>query len=83
MEELGRDMEGLRQQVLKKEAELEDLKRKLAEAESAQQSHGQKGSSQPLAWKWPLRAEEYERYSRQLVLPGVGVAGQYIGYPHC
>ena len=30
----------------------------------------------PTEWKWPLAEEEYMRYARQLILPGVGTAGQ-------
>ena len=30
----------------------------------------------PAGWKWPLAEEEYMRYARQLILPGVGTAGQ-------
>lgn len=27
------------------------------------------------AWKWPLSAQEYDRYGRQLILPNVGIHG--------
>lgn len=29
------------------------------------------------AWKWPLSAQEYDRYGRQLVLPNVGIQGAF------
>ncbi|KAK8206536.1 hypothetical protein M8818_004369 [Zalaria obscura] len=31
---------------------------------------------EPGDWKWPLRAEEYRRYGRQLIMPEVGLQGQ-------
>ncbi|KAF7549610.1 hypothetical protein G7Z17_g6285 [Cylindrodendrum hubeiense] len=29
-----------------------------------------------VAWKWPLEAHEYERYSRQMIVPNFGLQGQ-------
>ena len=36
----------------------------------------QRPTPPPADWKWPLAEEEYTRYARQLILPGVGTAGQ-------
>lgn len=30
------------------------------------------------AWKWPLEAHEYERYSRQMIVPNFGLQGQAL-----
>lgn len=72
----------LREQIAKVEEELKALKEQLSEVEE------QTSGSSPIpslkeeengtpAWKWPLTAEEYERYGRQLILPSVGIHGQF------
>ncbi|KAI9903756.1 hypothetical protein N3K66_000285 [Trichothecium roseum] len=34
------------------------------------------GAAAPEPWKWPLQAEEYERYSRQMIVPNMGLKAQ-------
>lgn len=29
-------------------------------------------------WRWPLSAQEYDRYGRQLILPNVGIHGALL-----
>ena len=33
--------------------------------------------SAPSKWDWPLAADEYKRYGRQLILPEVGLQGDF------
>lgn len=40
----------------------------IAESREVEQGHA--------AWKWPLEAHEYERYSRQMIVPNFGLQGQ-------
>jgi adenylyltransferase and sulfurtransferase len=67
-------IEKLKLQIQETEDKLRELKSQLFEAE---QETRIQSDSQPLGWKWPLEAFEYERYGRQLILPNVGVKGQY------
>lgn len=59
----------LRKEIAKREAELADLRSQLAAAES------EKRDEDYDEWKWPLRAHEYERYSRQMIVPNFGLKG--------
>jgi len=77
MDPATKSVDDLRRRIRKVEAELEDLKEQLAAAER-ETEHGN-GSQKP--WKWPLKADEYERYARQLVLPSIGIRGQKT--EHC
>lgn len=80
MEQLNADAQELREQVARAEAKLKALKEQLANVENGS-SPRRAGGNGPVTqapdkpWKWPLKADEYERYGRQLVLPGVGVEG--------
>lgn len=68
----------LREQIAKAEEELKDLREQLAQAEAYGQEQGaETGTARTngSAWKWPLKAEEYDRYGRQLILPSVGIQG--------
>jgi len=69
----------LRNEIEVTEKELERLKAELkrAEAQAAKEtSCVQNGHPEDdVPWKWPLTAGEYERYSRQLIIPQVGVPG--------
>ncbi|KAL0938581.1 molybdenum cofactor biosynthetic protein [Colletotrichum truncatum] len=66
-------VEDLRKRVAKAESELRGLKEELARAEREAQDV-KEPAQQP--WKWPLQAEDCERYGRQLIIPAVGVKGQ-------
>jgi adenylyltransferase/sulfurtransferase len=107
-------VESLRHQIASCEAQLEDLRRQLADAEHFQrQQRGQDGLRQttsafadPLthdmsygihddfrsevfaalshveedspSQKWPLDKAEYRRYGRQLIMPEIGIQGNYL-----
>ncbi|KAH7312464.1 hypothetical protein B0I35DRAFT_452387 [Stachybotrys elegans] len=63
------DIQRLRDEIARREQELKDLKSQLAAAEV---NHN---DSSPV-WKWPLQPEDYERYSRQMIIPNFGLQGQ-------
>ncbi|CAM1511799.1 Fc.00g093120.m01.CDS01 [Cosmosporella sp. VM-42] len=60
----------IRREIAKLEADLADLRSQLAVAESEQREADVRG------WNWPLAEHEYERYSRQMIVPGFGLQGQ-------
>ncbi|KAM0442806.1 hypothetical protein ACHAQK_003862 [Fusarium lateritium] len=62
-------IDDLRREIAKREVELADLRSQLAVAESEA-----RGSKE--VWKWPLDNHEYERYSRQMIVPNFGLQGQ-------
>jgi adenylyltransferase/sulfurtransferase len=77
-------IEHLKREIAQREAELQDLRKQLAEAEAEKpsvengrdntttsQSDGGGGEG----WKWPLEEHEYERYSRQMIVPDFGLQG--------
>jgi adenylyltransferase and sulfurtransferase len=66
--------EALRLRIQNLEAEAHHLKELLRRTEVS--CPPPTGESTKAPWKWPLSADEYERYQRQLVLGHVGVAGQ-------
>lgn len=70
-------IEDLKRQIAETETELRRLKNDLAQAESEiQNPNTVNGGGNESPWKWPLPAVDYERYSRQMVIPGVGTKGQ-------
>lgn len=83
MEMARKSADQLREQIIKAEEELRALKEQLAQVDEQTLDPGpvpswkeqEKENGTP-AWKWPLSAEEYERYGRQLILPSVGIHGQ-------
>lgn len=72
--------EQLRERIAKAEEQLKTLKEQLAQVDEHTRASDpallpketENGSP---AWKWPLTAEEYDRYGRQLILPNVGIHG--------
>ena len=63
----------LRQDIARRELELEALREELAVAEHTQaESDGASAS-----WKWPLQPHEYDRYSRQMIVPKFGLQGVF------
>lgn len=77
MDGLDRAVAVLRGRVETAEKELRDLKAQLAQVEELAQEARRKETSNGL-WKWPLEADEYERYGRQMILPGFGVQGELV-----
>lgn len=73
METAGKSVEELQTKILRLEEELNELKKELTEAQSREQST--EDVEKGIRWKWPLKADEYERYGRQLILPHVGIKG--------
>ncbi|KAL7809624.1 hypothetical protein V8C44DRAFT_366128 [Trichoderma aethiopicum] len=72
-------IEDLRREIAQREAELEDLRARLAAAEAEKSSvedAGDETQSSGEGWKWPLEKHEYERYSRQMIVPNFGLQGQ-------
>lgn len=73
-------IEDLRREIAQREAELEDLRARLAVAEAEKSSvedAGDETQSSGEGWKWPLEKHEYERYSRQMIVPNFGLQGIY------
>lgn len=77
--------EALRKQISETEAQLQRLKDQLAQVEAdgpvdwvnglslSDEADNVTGTPQ----KWPLSAEEYRRYGRQMIVPGVGIQGLF------
>ncbi|KJZ80147.1 hypothetical protein HIM_00861 [Hirsutella minnesotensis 3608] len=62
----------LRREIARREAELADLKSQLAVADcEAREEEASSPASQ-----WPLESHEYERYGRQMIVPGFGLQAQ-------
>ncbi|KAL1895901.1 hypothetical protein Sste5346_004999 [Sporothrix stenoceras] len=70
----------LRRRIAAAEVELHSLREQLQQAEQAEQQEAKaedaSHSTEAPPWPWPLVSDEYDRYARQLILPGVGVDGQ-------
>ncbi|KAL8901336.1 MAG: hypothetical protein Q9207_005250 [Kuettlingeria erythrocarpa] len=88
MEAAGAAVNRLRSQIAQTESQLERLKRQLAKAEEEQQENSLKDPKHKLQHTngdgqislngeslWPLSAEDYKRYGRQLILPQIGLEG--------
>ncbi|OBT77870.1 hypothetical protein VF21_03240 [Pseudogymnoascus sp. 05NY08] len=81
MESENDEAQALRQLILATELRLENLKEELAEVETRGPRHG-RAEERPDELeslkdsKWPLTAEEYLRYGRQMIVPSIGIQGQ-------
>ncbi|KYK59028.1 hypothetical protein DCS_00155 [Drechmeria coniospora] len=64
----------LREEIARRESELADLKSQLAIAEAARTTPLEPKDDP--SWPWPLRHDEYQRYGRQMVVPGFGLQAQ-------
>lgn len=60
----------LRREIAQREAELTELRARLAAEEKLSEKHDEE-------WKWPLEEHDYERYSRQMIVPNFGLQGMY------
>lgn len=65
------DIEHLKAEIARKKSDLEQLEARLAAAEAEHTTAGSDG----LEWKWPLASQDYQRYSRQMIVPGFGLEG--------
>lgn len=90
MEELRSTCASLRAQIAETEALLAALKCQLASAENAAAALADNGSykkpderidGQQTLRRWPLLAEEYRRYGRQMIVPQIGLQGSYLCHP--
>lgn len=88
MDSARKTAQQLRGQISKAEEELRSLREQLSQAETEEEVKDQEAETVPpvtngSTWKWPLKAEEYDRYGRQLILPNVGIQGQITSPPRC
>lgn len=65
----------LRREIAQRESELADLRSQLALAESEHRTGQEHHQDAP--WRWPLPKGDYERYSRQMIVPKFGLPGTY------
>lgn len=85
MDTARKSAEQLRVQIAKAEEELKSLREQLAHTEAQEQQQRADTASTDTngtSWKWPLDADEYDRYGRQLILPIVGIQGQFRSFSH-
>ncbi|KAM0522505.1 hypothetical protein ACHAPE_002096 [Trichoderma viride] len=66
-------IEHLRREIAQREAELAELRARLAAEEELRCAEGEKLDEE---WKWPLEERDYQRYSRQMIVPNFGLQGQ-------
>lgn len=82
MESENDEAQALRQLILATELRLENLKEELAEVETRGPRHGRGERPDELESlkdsKWPLTAEEYLRYGRQMIVPSIGIQGWHF-----
>lgn len=83
MESENDEAQALRQLILATELRLKNLKEELAEVETRGPPHG-RAEETPNELeslkdsKWPLTAEEYLRYGRQMIVPSIGIQGRHF-----
>lgn len=68
-------IEHLRKEIAQREAELAELRARLAAEEKLRCAESEKTHDEE--WKWPLEEHDYERYSRQMIVPNFGLQGIY------
>lgn len=67
-------IEHLRREIAQREAELADLRARLAAEEKLSCAESEKKLDDG-EWKWPLEEHDYQRYSRQMIVPNFGLQG--------
>jgi adenylyltransferase/sulfurtransferase len=82
MDKVTSRAEALRRQIAVTEEELGRLKEQLAAVEGKQLENvnglsSRDGPSPLSEGRWPLSAEEYRRYGRQMIVPNVGIQGEF------
>lgn len=87
MEDLRSRCASLRAQIAETDTLLAALKHQLESAENAAATLADKGihetpdesiDGQQSSGRWPLLAEEYRRYGRQMIVPQIGLQGKYF-----
>ena len=78
MEDIDTKCASLRAQIAATESQLSALKQEL---EATEKLHGETvpastASSEHSERKWPLSAEEYQRYGRQMIVSQIGLPGE-------
>ena len=75
-------IEELKSRIVEHERQLQDLRQELDRAErEADLDNTQARDASNLTldvaanWRWPLTADEYKRYGRQMILPEIGLQG--------
>ncbi len=79
LEPIDAEAENLKRQIAATEKELNKLKEQLASIEAKVESRSSTTDDESGAaskTKWPLSAEEYLRYGRQMIVPSIGIQGQ-------
>ena len=82
-------IESIRTRIFSLESELLDLRHQLATAEDLAHENALPVPGESLQcndqekpatadWKWPLAADEYSRYGRQMILPEIGLQGEKV-----
>lgn len=66
-------IEHLRKEIAQREAELAELRARLAAEETLRCAESEKENDEE--WKWPLEEHDYQRYSRQMIVPNFGLQG--------
>jgi adenylyltransferase and sulfurtransferase len=82
MDRVTSSAEALRRQITATEEELKTLKEQLAavEAKEVKDLNGLSLQEKPglvTESKWPLEPEEYKRYGRQMIVPNIGIQGDF------
>jgi hypothetical protein len=84
MEAANANAQALREQILATEAQLQKLKKNLAQVEASDATQSYNHNNLPPEEsvvtphndrKWPLSEEEYKRYGRQMIVPSIGIEG--------
>jgi adenylyltransferase/sulfurtransferase len=80
MDQATKSAETLRRQIAATEEELSRLREQLAviENEEVQNLKGLSLEEGPVTRKWPLELEEYKRYGRQMIVPNIGIQGDFF-----
>jgi hypothetical protein len=91
MDSATQSADALRKQITATEEELKRLKAQLASVEALDGTNGVQKSLLGLKvddagpvtqGKWPLSAEEYKRYGRQMIVPSIGIQGISLSIYH-
>ncbi|KAH8815487.1 molybdenum cofactor synthesis protein-like protein [Xylogone sp. PMI_703] len=76
MDKADEAIEALKRQITETEEKLAELKQQLASLEVAKDSGVLSDAAAPPSTPYPLSAEEYRRYGRQMIVPHIGIQGQ-------